>query len=90
MLRILLTCETISLRRVITALGITGNLKRGVQMYNPAFPVVITGSNKDKVRTVTVRTNTEFINKFDAMTLQFCHVVAYDNAGNVAREYDNR
>ena len=59
-------------------------------MYNPAFPVVITGSNKDKVCTVTVRTNIEFINKFDAMTDQFCHVVAYDNSGNLAREYDNR
>lgn len=59
-------------------------------MYQVGFPVIITGSNKDKARTVTVRTNAEFINKFDAMTSQFCHVVAYDNAGNIAREYDNR
>ena len=59
-------------------------------MYNPAFPVVITGSNKNFVRTVKVRTNAEFIRKFDAMTDQFCHVVAYDNAGKVARVYDNR
>lgn len=59
-------------------------------MYQVGFPVVITGSNKDKVHTVKVRTNTEFINKFDAMTSQFCHVVAYDNADNIVREYDNR
>ena len=59
-------------------------------MYQVSFPVIITGSNKDKVRTVTVRTNVEFIKKFDAMTDQFCHVVAYDNVGKIAREYDNR